>query len=221
VTSGRQGRCLKWRRLLRSAWRAGAPGSKASRYALLYNTISSVMDGGGRSGRFGIEREEKLPDGTKRKVRLWQDGSYSKDSEIQGRLSRSRGALRARMGQGFHPKRRWPQINKVKSANPDAVCGSIDLSGGIQRVRADTRCVTYGATARRCIECLGLQDPFVHREPILHERVDPGFRISAAASDAKQFRVPNMAVAVQKRRWRRELPENNARFHPLLGESVE
>ena len=42
------------------------------------------MDGGGTfRPRFGIEREEKLPDGTTRKVSLLADGSYSKDSEIK------------------------------------------------------------------------------------------------------------------------------------------
>ena len=42
------------------------------------------MDGGGTfRARFGVEREEKRPDGTSVKVSLLADGSYSKDSEIK------------------------------------------------------------------------------------------------------------------------------------------
>ena len=51
---------------------------------LLYNTNLAVKDGGGAfRPRFGLEREEKLPDGTTRKVSLLANGSYSKDSEIK------------------------------------------------------------------------------------------------------------------------------------------
>ena len=62
----------------------GSPEVKHPGTPLLYNTNLGVMDGGGTfRPRFGIEREEKLPDGTTRKVSLLADGSYSKDSEIK------------------------------------------------------------------------------------------------------------------------------------------
>ena len=42
------------------------------------------MDGGGTfRARFGVEREETLPDGSKRKVNLLGNGSYSTGSEIK------------------------------------------------------------------------------------------------------------------------------------------
>ncbi len=62
----------------------GSPEVKHPGTPLLYNTNLHVMDGGGTfRPRFGVEREEKLPDGTTRKVSLLADGSYSKDSEIK------------------------------------------------------------------------------------------------------------------------------------------
>ena len=72
-------------RLLRPAVAVlGHAGVQASRHPLLYNTNLSIKDGGGTfRARFGVEREETLPDGTKRKVSLLGDGSYSKDSEIK------------------------------------------------------------------------------------------------------------------------------------------
>jgi len=63
----------------------GLTGSQASRYAAALQH-KSQRDGRRRhvpGPRFGIEREEKLPDGTTRKVSLLADGSYSKDSEIK------------------------------------------------------------------------------------------------------------------------------------------
>ena len=45
---------------------------------------SSIREGGGTfRARFGVEREEKLPDGSTRKVSLLGNGYYSKDSEIK------------------------------------------------------------------------------------------------------------------------------------------
>jgi formate dehydrogenase major subunit len=62
----------------------GSPEVKHPGTPLLYNTNLHVMDGGGTfRPRFGIEREEKLPDGTTRKVSLLADGSYSLGSAIQ------------------------------------------------------------------------------------------------------------------------------------------
>ena len=67
----------------------GSPEVRHPGTPLLYNTNLAVMDGGGTfRPRFGLEREEKLPDGTTRKVSLLADKSFSKDSEDSGRLSR-------------------------------------------------------------------------------------------------------------------------------------
>jgi formate dehydrogenase major subunit len=62
----------------------GTPEMKHPGTPLLYNTTLSVKEGGGTfRARFGLEREEKLPDGTTRKVSLLGNGYYSKDSGIK------------------------------------------------------------------------------------------------------------------------------------------
>ena len=62
----------------------GTPEVKHPGTPLLYNTNLAVMDGGGCfRARFGVEREEKRPDGSTVKVSLLADGSYSKDLEIK------------------------------------------------------------------------------------------------------------------------------------------
>ncbi len=62
----------------------GTPAFKHPGTPLLYNTNLSIKEGGGTfRARFGLEREETLPDGTKRKVSLLGNGYYSKDSEIK------------------------------------------------------------------------------------------------------------------------------------------
>ena len=62
----------------------GTPELKHPGTPMLYNTNLSVKEGGGTfRPRFGLEREEKLPDGTTRKVSLLGNGYYSKDSEIK------------------------------------------------------------------------------------------------------------------------------------------
>jgi formate dehydrogenase major subunit len=62
----------------------GSPEVRHPGTPLLYDTTKSVQDGGGTfRARFGVEREEKLPDGTTRKVSLLADKSFSKGSDIQ------------------------------------------------------------------------------------------------------------------------------------------
>ena len=61
----------------------GSPEVRHPGTPLLYDTTKSIQDGGGTfRARFGNEREEKLPDGTTRKVSLLSE-TYSKDSEIK------------------------------------------------------------------------------------------------------------------------------------------
>jgi len=62
----------------------GTPELKHPGTHRLYNTSLHVMDGGRTfRARFGVEREEKLPDGTTRKVSLLANGSYSEGSELK------------------------------------------------------------------------------------------------------------------------------------------
>ena len=80
----------------------GTPEFKHPGTPLLYNTTLSIKEGGGTfRARFGIEREEKLPDGTTRKVSLLGNGYYSQGLRDQGRLSRVhvRRPQEARLGQ--------------------------------------------------------------------------------------------------------------------------
>jgi len=61
-------------------------------------------------------------------------------------------------------------IQRVNSANPDAVSWALDLSGGIQRVAIDHGCSPYGNAKARMI-AWNLPDPIpVHREPIYTPR---------------------------------------------------
>src|SRR3954464_7944161 len=114
----------------------GSPEVKHPGTPLLYNTNLHVMDGGGTfRPRFGVEREEKLPDGTTRKVSLLADGSYSKGSAIEDGYPEFTLASLKKLGWDKDlTEAEMATINRVNSANPDAVSWSLDLSGGIQRV---------------------------------------------------------------------------------------
>ena len=83
----------------------GTPELKHPGTPILYNTNLWVKYGGGIfCPRFGVEREEKLPDGTTRMVSLLGNGYFSKDSEIKDGLSRVhlRRAAEAGLGQRSH-----------------------------------------------------------------------------------------------------------------------
>lgn len=114
----------------------GSPGVKHPGTPLLYNTNLHVMDGGGTfRPRFGVEREEKLPDGTTRKVSLLADGSYSLGSGIQDGYPEFTLASLKKLGWDSElTEAEMAVINKINPANPDTVSWSLDLSGGIQRV---------------------------------------------------------------------------------------
>src|SRR5690242_7436480 len=124
----------------------GSPQVKHPGTPLLYNTNLHVKDGGGVfRARFGVEREEKLPDGTTRKVNLLAEGSYSKDSEIKdGYPEFTYGVLKKLGWDGDLTPEELAVINKVNPTTPDAVSWSLDLSGGIQRVALKHGCVPYG-----------------------------------------------------------------------------
>ena len=177
----------------------GSPEVKHPGTPLLYNTNLAVMDGGGCfRARFGVEREEKLPDGTTRKVNLLAEGSYSKDSEIKdGYPEFTYGVLKKLGWDGDLTPAELAVINKVNPTTPEAVSWSIDLSGGIQRVAMKHGCVPYG-NAKARMNAFGLPDPIpVHREPIYTPRVELVQKYPTLP-DAKQFRLPNIGFTVQK-----------------------
>ncbi len=177
----------------------GTPEVKHPGTPLLYNTNLAVMDGGGCfRARFGVVREEKRPDGTTVKVNLLAEGSYSKDSEIKdGYPEFTLGVLKKLGWDKDLTEAEMAVINKVNPTTPDAVSWSIDLSGGIQRVAMKHGCVPYG-NAKARMNAFGLPDPIpVHREPIYTPRVELVAKYPTLP-DAKQFRLPNIGLTVQK-----------------------
>jgi formate dehydrogenase major subunit len=177
----------------------GSPEVKHPGTPLLYNANLSAMDGGGVfRARFGIEREEKRPDGTTVKVSLLADGSAGKDSEIKdGYPEFTVGVLKKLGWDKDLTEAEWAVINKVNPTTPDAVSWSTDLSGGVQRVALKHGCIPYGNGKAR-MNAFGLPDPIpVHREPIYTPRVDLVEKYPTLP-DAKQFRLPNIGFSVQK-----------------------
>ena len=177
----------------------GTPEVRHPGTPLLYNTNLAVMDGGGCfRARFGVEREEKLADGSTVKVSLLADGSYSKDSEIKdGYPEFTLGVLKKLGWDKDLTEAELAVINKINPTTPDAVSWSIDLSGGVQRVAMKHGCVPYG-NAKARMNAFGLPDPIpVHREPIYSPRIDLVAKYPTLP-DAKQFRLPNIGFSVQK-----------------------
>jgi formate dehydrogenase major subunit len=177
----------------------GTPEVKHPGTPLLYNTNLAVMDGGGCfRARFGVEREEKRPDGSTVKVSLLADGSYSKDSEIKdGYPEFTVGVLKKLGWDKDLTEAELAVINKINPTTPDAVSWSIDLSGGVQRVAMKHGCVPYG-NAKARMNAFGLPDPIpVHREPIYSPRIDLIAKYPTYP-DAKNFRLPNIGFSVQK-----------------------
>ncbi len=177
----------------------GSPEVRHPGSPLLYNTSLPVMEGGGTfRARFGVEREETLPDGSKRKVSLLADGAYSAGSEIKdGYPEFTLGVLKKLGWDKDLTEAELAVINRVNPTAPDTVSWSIDLSGGIQRVAMAHGCVPFG-NAKARMNAFGLPDPIpVHREPIYTPRVDLVAKYPTLP-DAKQFRLPNIGFSVQK-----------------------
>jgi formate dehydrogenase major subunit len=177
----------------------GSPAIRHPGTPLLYNTNLSIKEGGGTfRARFGVEREEKLPDGSTRKVSLLGNGYYSKDSEIKdGYPEFTYGVLKKLGWDKDLTEAELAVINKINPATPDAVSWSIDLSGGIQRVAIEHGCIPYGNGKARA-NAFGLPDPIpVHREPIYTPRAELVEKYPTLP-DAKQFRLPNIGFTVQK-----------------------
>jgi formate dehydrogenase major subunit len=158
-----------------------------------------VSQGGGTfRARFGLEREETLPDGTKRKVSLLGNGYYSKDSEIKdGYPEFTLGVLKKLGWDKDLTEAEMAVINRINAANPDAVSWAIDLSGGIQRVALNHNCTPYGNGKARC-NAWNLPDPIpVHREPIYTPRAELVAKYPTLPNRV-EFRVPNVGFDVQK-----------------------
>ena len=177
----------------------GTPAFKHPGTPLLYNTNLSIKEGGGTfRPRFGLEREETLPDGTKRKVSLLANGSYSKDSEIKdGYPEFTLGVLKKLGWDKDLTEAEMAVINKINPTTPDAVSWAIDLSGGIQRVAIEHGCTPYGNGKARA-NAFGLPDAIpTHREPIYTPRPDLVAKYPTLP-DRREFRVPNIGFSVQK-----------------------
>ena len=177
----------------------GSPEVRHPGTPLLYNTNLAAMDGGGVfRARFGIEREEKRPDGTTVKVSMLADGNASKDSEIKdGYPEFTVGVLKKLGWDKDLTEAELAVINKVNPTTPDAVSWSTDLSGGVQRVALKHGCIPYGNGKAR-MNAFGLPDPIpVHLEPIYTPRVDLVEKYPTLP-DARQFRLPNIGFSVQK-----------------------
>jgi formate dehydrogenase major subunit len=191
----------------------GSPEVRHPGTPLLYNTNLAVMDGGGCfRARFGVEREEKRPDGSIVKINMLAEGSYSKDSEIKdGYPEFTLGVLKKLGWDKDLTEAEMAVINKVNPTTPDAVSWSLDLSGGVQRVALKHGCVPYG-NAKARMNAFGLPDPIpVHREPIYTPRVDLVSKYPTLP-DAKQFRLPNIGFSVQKAAVEKEI----AKQFPLI-----
>ncbi len=165
----------------------------------LYNTNLHVMDGGGTfRARFGVEREEKAPDGTVRKVSLLSNGSFSQGSEIKdGYPEFTYGVLKKLGWDKDLTETERTTIERIGGNNPDGVSWAIDLSGGIQRVAMAHGCIHYGNGKARA-NAWNLPDPVpVHREPIYTPRPELVAKYPTLPN-ATQFRVPNLGFDVQK-----------------------
>ncbi len=179
----------------------GTPDLKHPGTHRLYNTSDHTMDGGSTfRARFGVEREEKLPDGSTRKVSLLADGSYSKDSELKdGYPEFNYGVLKKLGWDTDLTDAERATIEKIGGANPDAVSWAIDFSGGIQRVCLKVHGVMHYGNAKARANAFGLPDAIpVHREPIYTPRPDLVAKYPTLPDVKAQFRVPNLGFSAQK-----------------------
>jgi formate dehydrogenase major subunit len=179
----------------------------------LYNTNLHVKDGGGTfRARFGVEREERRPDGTTVKVNLLSEGSYSLGSEIRdGYPEFTYGVLKKLGWDKDLTDAERAVIERIGGNAADGVSWAIDLSGGIQRVALERGCIPFGNGKARA-NAWTLPDPIpVHREPIYTPRADLVAKYPTLP-DALQFRVPNIGFTVQKA----AVDKNIARQFPLI-----
>jgi formate dehydrogenase major subunit len=176
----------------------GSPAVRHPGTPLLYDTSKSIQDGGGTfRARFGNEREEKLPDGTTRKVSLLSE-TYSKDSEIKDGYPQFTYGVLKKLGWDTElTPDELAVIEKIGGAKPEDVAWSTDLSGGIQRLCVKHNVIPYGNGKARAL-AWDLPDPVpTHREPIYSPRIELVAKYPTYP-DAKKFRLPNIGATVQK-----------------------
>ena len=177
----------------------GTPQIKHPGTHTLYNTNLHAKDGGGTfRARFGVVYEEKQPDGSVKNVNLLAEGSYSKGSRADRRLSRVHlgRAQEARLGQGSH-RGRTCDINKIGGNNPRwRRLGGRPVRRHHPR-HARTWRDGYGNGKARAV-AWNLPDPVpVHREPIYTARPDLVAKYPTRP-DGRQFRMANLGFSVQK-----------------------
>ncbi|MCA0399366.1 MAG: formate dehydrogenase subunit alpha [Proteobacteria bacterium] len=166
----------------------------------LYNTNLHVKEGGGTfRARFGVEYEEPQADGSKKKINLLSEGSYSKDSEIKDGYPQFTYGMLKKLGWDKDlTENEKTVIEGIGGNAPDNVSWAIDLSGGIQRVALEHGCIPFGNGKAR-VNAWNLPDPVpVHREPIYTPRPELVAKYPTRPDVAAQFRVPNIGFTVQK-----------------------
>lgn len=177
----------------------GKPEHKHPGTHTLYNTELHVKEGGGTfRARFGVTYEEPQADGSKKTINMLSEGSYSKGSELtDGYPEFTYGVLKKLGWDKDLTDEERATIERIGGANPDGVGWAVDLSAGIIRVALEHGCIPYGNGKAR-VNAWNLPDPVpVHREPIYSPRPDLVAKYPTRP-DGKQFRVPNIGLAVQK-----------------------
>ena len=177
----------------------GKPEHKHPGTHTLYNTDLHVKEGGGTfRARFGVTYEEPQADGSKKTINMLSEGSYSKGSELtDGYPEFTYGVLKKLGWDKDLTDEERATIERIGGANPDGVGWAVDLSAGIIRVALEHGCIPYGNGKAR-VNAWNLPDPVpVHREPIYSPRPDLVAKYPTRP-DGKQFRVPNIGLAVQK-----------------------
>jgi len=165
----------------------------------LYNTNLHVKDGGGTfRARFGVTYEEPQADGSKKVINMLSEGSYSVGSEIKDGYPEFTYGVLKKLGWDVDLKPdELETILKIGGNNPDGVGWAVDLSCGIIRVALEHGCIPYGNGKARA-NAWNLPDPIpVHREPIYTPRPELVAQYPTRP-DGKQFRVPNIGLAMQK-----------------------
>ena len=184
---------------------ARAEGRSGSRRRILRPAVAVLGNAGVQAPRHaralqhqsaGEGRRRHVPRALRRRAQTGSacsaDGSYSVGSEIKdGYPEFTLGVLKKLGWDKDLTAQEMAIIQRVNSANPDAVSWSIDLSGGIQRVAIEHGCTPYGNGKARMV-AWNLPDPIpVHREPIYTPRPDLVAKYPTLP-DAQQFRVPNL-----------------------------
>ena len=133
-----------------TSWTAAAPSAPASAWSA----------------------EDKLPDGTSRKVNLLAEGSYSLGSEIKDGYPEFTYGVLKKLGWDKRPDgpRRWPSSSASAATTSTACPGRPTCPAASCASRMEHGCIHYGNGKARA-DAWNLPDPVpVHREPIYTPR---------------------------------------------------